>query len=352
MSEEKENASPQKICQGCGEALTGANDSEAHIIPNALGGRLKPKGIICQTCNTKLDALADNALIEAFGDWPTLLDLPRDRGKNPPKLIETRNGRRVRLERDGSMTAVNVVYDVTPIADGHEVHISAGDMTTFRQLLRRAEKEFPQFDAKEAEQHARTVGIEDGDELRMGLDFSPQAVFGGLTTAIWLYLIHTTGRTFMDWERLVAAIGAMQSHGGTFRYMVEGLPGLRGPDIPLGHKIIVRSVPKSGQLIAYVEILGVLRVGGLFADAGGPAVLVEHIYAYDVLGKRDRSDEFTIDASEFERQDWKQTGLAPTEGEQLRTLMAEAIQATFETRYRSRFAEESSGQEVVGKSAT
>ena len=59
MSEEKENASPQKICQGCGEALTGENDSEAHIIPNALGGRLKPKGIICQTCNTKLDALAD-----------------------------------------------------------------------------------------------------------------------------------------------------------------------------------------------------------------------------------------------------------------------------------------------------
>jgi hypothetical protein len=133
--------------------------------------------------------------------------------------------------------------------------------------------------------------------------------------------------------------------------MVEGLPGLKGPDIPIGHKIIVRSVPMSGQLIAYVEILGVLRVGGLFADARGPVDLVEHIYAYDVLGKQDRSDEFTIDASEFERQDWKQTGVAPTEGEQLRALMAEAIQATFETRYRSRFAEASSGQEVLGKSA-
>lgn len=61
-------------CQGCGSVLTAANDSEAHIIPKALAGRLKPKGIICRTCNTELDRIADNALIKAFGDWPTLLD--------------------------------------------------------------------------------------------------------------------------------------------------------------------------------------------------------------------------------------------------------------------------------------
>jgi hypothetical protein len=92
------NIPPAVLCRGCGVALTSANDSEAHIIPSALGGRLKPKGIICQTCNGLLGRIADNALIKSFGDWPTLMDIPRDRRSNPLKLVTTRDGKRVRLE--------------------------------------------------------------------------------------------------------------------------------------------------------------------------------------------------------------------------------------------------------------
>lgn len=73
-------------CRGCGDPLTDANDSAAHVIPNALGGRLDPTGIICRKRNTLLNKLVDNALVEAFGDWPTLIDIPRHRGKNPPKV--------------------------------------------------------------------------------------------------------------------------------------------------------------------------------------------------------------------------------------------------------------------------
>ncbi|WP_429032535.1 HNH endonuclease [Bradyrhizobium sp. I1.14.4] len=334
----------QKTCKGCGAVLVKDNDSEAHIIPNALGGRLKPKGIICRDCNTKLDKLTDNALIKAFGDWPTLLDIPRDRGSNPPKLIETRNGRRVRLEADGSMTSAEVKYDIAPVAGGHKVQIAAGNMKTFRQLLNRAEKQFPTFDPKVAEQHARAVGIEDGDELRMSLDFSPEAVFGGIVTAFWLYLAHTTGRGFMEWDRLLEVVQAMQTHGGTFRYPIQGFPGLRGPDIQLGHKIVVRSVPATGKLIAFIEILGMLKVGGVFADAGGPSVLIEHIYAYDVLGQLDRSSEFSIDPAEFEGQDWKSIGLGVADAEQLRDHFRDELEKVFAERYRQRFAASSAGQ--------
>lgn len=88
-------------CRGCGEPLTPANDSEAHIIPKALGGRLAPKGLICRTCNTALDAVADNALIEAFGAWPTLLAIPRQGGENPPKSFKLGTGRKCGLNRTG-----------------------------------------------------------------------------------------------------------------------------------------------------------------------------------------------------------------------------------------------------------
>lgn len=333
----------KKQCRGCGAPLTKENDSEAHVIPNALGGRLKPKGIICTACNTELDKIADNALVKAFGDWPPLLDIPRDRGSHPPKLIETRNGRRVRLEPNGSMTLADVKYDVQPTEDGHAVQIAVGNMKTFRQLLNRAKKEFPKLDVKAAEQHARVVGIEDGDELKMGLDFSPEAVFGGVVTAFWLYLIHTTGRAFMDWKRLLEVIANMKAHGGMFRYLVTGLPGLEGPEIPLGHKIVIRSIPSSGEMIAYIEILGLLKIGGLFAKAPPDSILVEHIYAYDVLGKADRSSEFSIKETAFEKQKWKEVGLGVSDAAALRSHLESELERTFVQRYRDRFTDPSQG---------
>lgn len=324
-------------CRGCGAALTSANDSEAHIIPKALGGRLKPKGIICRVCNTELDRLADNALINAFGHWPTLLNIPREGGGNPTKIVEMTSGRRVRLEPDGKLTAIDVKYEVTSTDDGHAIEITAGNMKTVRQLLQRVKKQFPQFDSKAAEQDARTMGLEDEDELTLRLDFSPKAVFGGVITALWLFIIHKTGYAIMDWPRLLKCIADMQANGGTFRYLVDGVADLRGPDIPLGHKIVVRNIPTTGKLIVYVEILGVLKVGGLFAATSGPSELIEHIYAYDVLGRVDRSSDFSIDGAEFEKQDWNNIGLSPADAARLRNHFCDELGANFVQHYRNRF---------------
>ena len=336
MGETRTRAAVPKKCRGCGVNLTAQNDSAAHVFPNALGGRLKPRGIICQLCNTALDRAADNALVRAFGDWPTLLNLPRDQGGHPPKLIDTRDGRRVRVEADGNITSAQVTYDVSEIEEGHQVIIAAGNMNTFRQLLKRAKKQFPLFDIDSAEKAAQVAGDADDDMLKLSFDFSPQAVFGGVITAIWLYLIHATGRVFMDWDRLLKCIGEMQTRGGNFRYLVDGLPGLAGPDIPLGHKIVIRSVPCTGEMIAYVEVMGILRVGGLFARAPGPQELIEHVYAYDLVQQLDRSTEFSIASGEFERQDWKAAGLGPTDANALRAHFATALEV-FADHYRRRF---------------
>lgn len=322
-------------CRGCNDQLTPENDSAAHIIPKALGGRLAPKGLICRKCNTALDAAADNALINAFGAWPTLLDIPRQ-GSNPSKQVETREGYKVRLESDGSMTRTDVKYAATVVPEGQKIEIAAGDMKTFRQLLKRAAKNCPQFDVCLAEKNAKTLSLDPSSEIKMTLDFRPSAVFGGVITAIWLFLIKRTGRAFMDWNRLLQCIKDMQTHGGKFRYFTDGLPGLRGPPIDLGHKLIVRSVPSTGELIAYVEILGVLRVGGIFAKSSKPGYKIEQIYAYDLVHERERSGEFSIDPLEFEPQDWNTIGLGPNE-EGAPALMSAALE-TLIAHYQKKFS--------------
>ncbi|WP_434716933.1 HNH endonuclease [Paraburkholderia sp. A2RO-4L] len=331
-------------CRGCGAPLTDSSDSEAHIIPNALGGRLKPKGIICRECNTELDRIADNALVQAFGSWPTLLNVPRDRGAHPDKDVSTQSGKRVRISADGTLTRVDPVYTVTAIDDGHQVEIGAGVMKTARQLLQRAAKQFPQIDVDEALQHARTIGVNDGDALKMGLDYHPRAVFGGIVSALWLYLIHVAGHAIMDWNRLLEKIRSAQRTGEKFRYMTDGLPGLVGPEVPFGHKIVVRSVPRTGELIAYVEILGVLCVGGLLAKARAPSDLIEHIYVYDLDSQSDRSGEFSISAAEFERQDWEAVGLGPADADALGEHFLSKAENVFGTVYCNRFSQATAGQ--------
>jgi hypothetical protein len=322
-------------CYGCSSPLTPDNDSEAHIIPKALVGRLAPKGLICRKCNTALDAAADHALVEAFGAWPTLLAIPRE-GVNPPKTIVTRHGEKVRVEEDGSMTRFNVVYNVTPTSKGDAVHIAAGNLKTIRQLLGRAAKDYPAFDPVLAEEYAKTVGMP-LDDLKLSLDFSPQVVFGGIVSATWLFLIKQTGHPLMDWQRLLSCIKAVQTNGGTFRYFINGLPGLKGPQIDIGHTLVVRAVPSTGELITYVEILGVLKIGGLFAESPKSGYEMQHIYAYDVIQKRDRTAEFSIDPEEFDQQNWRTVGLGVENPAMLQAHFQEMLDV-FVRHYQQRFS--------------
>ena len=84
-------------------------------------------------------------------------------------------------------------------------------MKTFRQLLKRAAKDYPQFNVSLAEKNAKTLSLDPSSEIKMTLDFRPSAVFGGVSTAIWLFLIKRTGRAFMDWNGLLQYIKDMQT---------------------------------------------------------------------------------------------------------------------------------------------
>ncbi|OQW54877.1 MAG: hypothetical protein A4S14_14590 [Proteobacteria bacterium SG_bin9] len=330
-----------KRCRGCDQPLTKDNDSDAHVIPQALGGRLAPRGILCSKCNGVLNDVADLPLVRAFGAWPTLLDVPRQHGKQPSKMVETRKGYNVSLESDGSMMRRDVVYDVAPIPDGHNVVIGAGHMKTARQLIAKAKAAFPQLDVAEAEKHLKVVALPPDDEIKLSVDFSPQAVFGGILTAVWIFLIHTTGRAFLEFDALLKCIKSMQEHGGTFRYFVEELPGLKGPTVRFGHKVIARSVPATGELIVYVEILGVLKVGGLFAK-GLPGHELEHVYAYDLAQKAERSSEFTINGALFDVQDWRKAGLGIADAPALRAHFGDVLTSLSEIYYKQRLASVSS----------
>jgi HNH endonuclease len=324
-----------KFCRGCGAPLTAENTSDAHVIPQALGGRLVVKDALCDTCNGVLNDLADLPLIEALGAWPTLFDVSRQNRDNPAKTVTTRKGYQVSVEADGTITRIDVVRKVTPIPQGQLVELGAGNMKTARQLVAWAEKHVPGFEKAEAEKYLKKTPLPDDDELNLRLEFGPQWVFGGVVAAVWLYLLHVTGQTFMDFDRLLSCIKKVQETGGTFRYLVDGLPGLNGPAIDFGHKLVARSVESTGELIVYVEVLGVFKIGGVYAK-GSPGQSLESIYVYDLASKSERSNEFTIDKQSFDSQDWRKVGLGTGDAKALQAHFTAVLNALAEIYYRQR----------------
>lgn len=315
-------------CYGCNERLTVSNNSEAHVIPNALGGRLAPKNIICKSCNGKLDKLADNNLVKAFHAWPTLLQIPRQRFRHASFKTDTDNGNQVKINSDASLQKLGVEYEKTEIEGGHKLHLSASNEKTLVQLIQRARKDFPQLNAysdEEIKEHFRIGQLPDDERIKVSIDMYPEAIFGGCATALWLFMIHKTKHAPMNWEGLLNYIHYCKI-GNNLRYYTEGLPGLVGPDIQLGHKLVLRSIPETGELVAYIEILNILKVGCIFAKSPKKGTSIEHIYAYDLSLKKDRSDEFSIDDEAFKIQPWKTVGLHCSDTELVMDYMAVELQ--------------------------
>jgi hypothetical protein len=82
-----------------GVEITDSNDSKAHIIASALGGRLKPTGILSIEGNTVLDRKIDNPHINAMQPYMTLLAGSRDRGGEPTAIKG--------VDKDGKRYAVS-----------------------------------------------------------------------------------------------------------------------------------------------------------------------------------------------------------------------------------------------------
>lgn len=68
-----------KKCYICGEELTKDNTSAEHIIPNAIGGKLKSKDLICKKCNNKLGHNTDNELAKQLEFFTNFLNINRER---------------------------------------------------------------------------------------------------------------------------------------------------------------------------------------------------------------------------------------------------------------------------------
>ena len=80
----------------CETPITAENDSDEHLIPNALGGRRKVSGFLYRDCNSRTGEAWDAWRLNFFL-FCLLLDVARERGEPPNLSVVTSAAKRLTI---------------------------------------------------------------------------------------------------------------------------------------------------------------------------------------------------------------------------------------------------------------
>lgn len=253
-------------CILCRALITADNDSKEHLIPNAIGGRLTLSGVLCGKCNNNTGHLWDSDLARQLNSLSLLFETRRQRGDVPSQVFKTTSGEELKLKNDGSMTPARPIHQETSKADGTvQIHMTAETMPALRVRLMGLKRKFPALDIEALLTQATAEAEYPKGMLHFPLRLGgPHAGRSIVKSA--LALAATNG---VDAEACVDAreylIGT--ANAGPFGYfysrdLVIGRP----PGVPL-HCVAVSNRGAGGQLLAYVELYGALRVVIRLANA-------------------------------------------------------------------------------------
>jgi hypothetical protein len=274
---------PLGRCVLCLASIDASNDSDEHIVPNAIGGRRKLPGILCIKCNGTAGHSWDAELAASLNPLSLLFDIVRQRGEVPAQTFDTTGGYQLRLNADGTVQLAKPTYEVVENGDQAELKIQARSRSEARQLLDGLKRTYPKIDV---EQMLNNV-VERSEYREHPIKFS--LVFGG----------PSAGRSVVKSALCLAAAGGIDpqvcadarsylhndgAHPCFGYYYQRDLVRNRPVGVPL-HCVTVSSIGTDSQLLAYVEYFGVQRMVVRLADhyAGKP---VHSVYSIDpVSGK-------------------------------------------------------------------
>lgn len=127
-------------CYLCGCELANKNESLEHIVPNALGGKLKSKALLCKKCNNNTGNLEEH-LCNSLVFFISALEVKRERGKIPTIRKETESGRKIFLDA-GLKPRIQTEFE---LKNGY-INLSAPNEEKAKQIILGLKKKYPKID--------------------------------------------------------------------------------------------------------------------------------------------------------------------------------------------------------------
>lgn len=273
-------------CYRCNTTIADDNSSLEHILPNALGGRLKSRALLCKLCNSECGDTIDAALINQLMPLANALNIERERGEVPPVRVTLASGEQMRRDADGNMWP----YDARPVVtenDGcAEFSIAGPSIKQTRKHVEGLKRKYPKLDVDAVMATARetTTPVNTGTTFEFPPLGGADAFRAVVKIAVGYYLLRGGSP-----DRIREAISTVVtdalppvSRVGLL-YAIDPIPAR---DNAVVTHVIALVTREDGRLQAYVELFSAFRFVVNLADTySGPAI--HTVYCYDVLARRE-----------------------------------------------------------------
>jgi len=251
-------------CIVCDVPIVDANDSEEHVVANAIGGRLKVRGVVCRLCNGTTGHTWDAVLANQLHPLSIMFDIKRERGEVPHLKATTIAGEQIYIRNDGSLHPAPTAPVTYTEGDNTLMRVTTPTIEEAKKVLETLQKRrFHKLDVEKELSKAE-------EQWKFDSIFKFELGLGGVES----------GRAIVK-----AALTLALHNGVDARSCGNALRYLRNPDAPVPygffferdlvanrpdrtplHCVAVSSRGNDGQLLGYVEYFGVHRMVVCLAD--------------------------------------------------------------------------------------
>ena len=250
-------------CILCGGPLTAANSDEEHIIPNAIGGRKKVVGFICNGCNKETGANWDAELARQLQPLSLLLGIKRQRGAVPSLKFPTSSGGKIRLHSDGRMTTAIPSNEKTTDGITTQLRITAGSRKELQKQIKGMQRKHPSLQKRSVGDLLSTAQARShysSDLIQIPLEFGGQKAGRSLVKSA-VGLVYDAGVDPRECDLALDYLGRDNAQA-CFGYFYDKDRDLvvNRPDNKPFHCVYVKGDSGTGTILGYVEFYGLHRI--------------------------------------------------------------------------------------------
>jgi len=268
-------------CYSCGRLLCEENISIEHVIPMAIGGRLKTKELLCRSCNSMFGDSIDADLCKQLAVIAGTLNIKRESGNNPIiKNVRSESGELYHLQNGRNPIAV--VPEIEIDEKENIIHIGANDEKQIKSIIAGLKRKYPTLDDKslESKMIARKYFLDEA--LHMKLEIGGTKFMKAIIKIAVNFYIHKKYESKFISER-IGDLKSVEDDSVDIARHYYSAETLQYFDVDeVSHSVVVIGNPISKRLFAFVELFSSCAfVVNLNDNYDGPAI--KSSYTYDVL---------------------------------------------------------------------
>lgn len=287
-------------CYVCSNDLINQNETEEHIILNAIGGKLKSRRLICKKCNSNFGTNIDSKLAKQLNPISTLLNVKRDKGK-PQNIRSTYKHKDILIEPGGKLKLARNYKE----KNGDQIHIEATSIKAAKKVLKGLKRTYNNIDI-EKQLKAATCERSFPTSISINMEFGGENTLRAFCKMAVNYYLLNDGN-IKQIEHLIPYI-RQESDEAEVYYFYPQTEVFYKNKKEIFHSLLLIGNPEQKILYVYIELFNEFKViVYIDKDYNGEALNIN--YHYNVVRNEVVQFENSIDLSYYQLKKYQNKNL-------------------------------------------